>query len=127
MSSHTSMYIQPAMEEFLRAIRREPSRTLTQHLNVLTNALSIYDERSRERGELWAQFDEHDSFHHARSKLARIGAMLQDGSYKDKDKLEMIEMRSKLNDEILDLINYVVFLYRHVNPGWKPDVPRSEI
>lgn len=122
MSSSTSMYIQPALEDFLRALRREPTRPLTQHLNVLTNALSIYDERSRERGELWAQFDEHDSFHHARSKLARIGAMLQDGSYKTD-----LEMRSKLNDEILDLINYVVFLYRHVNPGWKPDVPRSEI
>lgn len=92
-----------------------------QHAEALNAALAIFRERSKERGDLWARFDEHDSFHHARSKLARIGVHLQQGSYKNDD-----ELRDRLIDEIDDLVNYAVFLRRHVT-GKKPKLLPADL
>jgi hypothetical protein len=93
---------------------------MVQHMEVLYEALRIYNERSKTRGELWARFDVHDSFAHARSKLARICVLLQQ-NYVINTPKGVAELEV-LNDEIIDLINYAAFMYRHVNPGLKPRV-----
>lgn len=77
-----------------------------QQFAVFMKAMRIYVEREGVRGSLWAQFDEHDAFHHMRSKLARI---------------EHSIMNHKATiDDALDLMNYTAFLIRHIY-GWKPE------
>jgi hypothetical protein len=121
--SDVEQYIEDDLSDFLGALRYDNNKTNRSQLNVFIHALFIFQQRQRERGDLWARFDEHDSFHHLRSKVARIGAMLENGAYRTDGTI-----RSTLNDEILDAINYSAFLWRHVNGGgWVPDVERSDI
>lgn len=102
-----------------------------QHLDVLAKSLGIYMERTEVRGELWAEFDEHDSFHHMRSKVARIGVILQDGRYSDTQLIDdpplinADSLRKTLLDEAYDLINYTAFLIRHIT-GEKPRVKKTD-
>jgi hypothetical protein len=118
-----STYTGDKQQEFLRALGYDDDVDLRNQLGVFIHAQFIHQERTKLRGHIWAQFDEHDAFHHVRSKAARIGAMLQDGSYKTD-----MEVAAKLREEVLDLINYGAFLFRHVTGGgWVPKVERSTI
>lgn len=70
-----------------------------RHARVLEDALEIYVERSKERGQLWKDFDPEDAALHIKSKSARVLA---------------IEARGQdAEDDALDLINYAVFYIRH--------------
>src|SRR4051812_42477828 len=93
-----------------------------QQLEVLASALDIYEERSRVRGETWAEFDHHDCIHHLSSKLARLknAAQLLAGraaaaSRGDEvDETVTDELLSAMEDDALDVINYAAFLVRHL-------------
>jgi hypothetical protein len=116
-----SVYIVDKMTDYIEETGMRATPEMIQHLTVIHKALHIYNQRSKTRGELWARFDVHDSFAHARSKLARIGAMLQHAELNPTTPRTTAELEV-LNDEIIDLINYAAFMYRHVNPGLKPRV-----
>lgn len=101
-----------------------------QQLEVLAAAMDIYEERSRVRGETWAEFDYHDCIHHLRSKLARLqnaaqllarlGATSGDPAVDpDETRDRYDELVDAMEDDALDVINYAAFLVRHLT-GRKP-------
>lgn len=109
-------------------LREGPANgNLMQQLEVMAAALDIYQERSRVRGETWAEFDHHDCIHHLNSKLARLrnaaqllagrSAAAERGDEVDEDVTD--ELLSAMEDDALDVINYAVFLVRHLT-GRKP-------
>jgi len=68
-----------------------------RHLRVLEEAHDIYVERSKERGQLWKEFEPEDAKLHIKSKSARV-----------------IHRDGFAEDDALDLINYAVFYIRHM-------------
>jgi hypothetical protein len=104
----------------------DATRSEVQQAKVFDKALKIFHERNATRGDLWARFDEHDAFHHMRSKVARVGAMLDVKANYDNDPERTFTGVDELIDDAIDLINYTAFLIRHLTDE-KPDVPRSDI
>lgn len=100
---------------------------LRQQLEVMSAALDIYQERGRVRGETWAEFDHHDCIHHLNSKMARLrnaaqllagrSAAAARGDEVDEEATD--ELLSAMEDDALDVVNYAVFLVRHLT-GRKP-------
>lgn len=105
----------------------EQSEGNFHQLEVLVSALDIYEERSRVRGETWAEFDHHDCIHHLNSKMARLrnAAQLLAGRSAaaargdEVDEGVTDELISAMEDDALDVINYAAFLVRHLT-GRKP-------
>lgn len=90
--------------------------------SIMQEALAIKDERARVRGEVWRTFDEVDSIHHMKSKVARVDAarqiMTDNGPHLD-DSLGMSEeaedeIRQAAIDDCHDIINYAAFTIRHL-------------
>jgi hypothetical protein len=96
-------------------------RSTEQHEQVLQEALNIFKQRSTVRGDLWAQFDLNDALHHCRDKLARCEAYASalQGPPRDFPTPERDQFTEAMKDDLLDLINYTVFTYRHLT-GAKP-------
>lgn len=98
-----------------------------QQVKVLERAFNIYVTRSKTRGDLWAQFDVHDSIHHLNSKLARVRhacELLSQMSNSppgdlDEDLDRVEELLEEAIDSFLDIINYAAFGVRHLT-GEKP-------
>lgn len=86
--------------------------------SIFDRALAKFDERNEVRRDLWAEFDEADALHHARSKVARLQAMIKtppwsDGLDDEAISLVRPELREEFVDDALDLINYAAFAIRH--------------
>lgn len=95
------------------------SATYLQQVAVLNKVLGIYLDRSKTRGELWAEFDVHDALHHCKSKLARAQAAvgrLELGPVMDSPDT----VHAEALDSLYDLINYAAFAVRHLT-GEKPN------
>jgi len=76
----------------------DPSaRDREKQYGVLEEAYDIYVARSKERGQLWKEFDPEDAKLHIKSKSARV-----------------IHRDGFAEDDALDLINYAVFYIRHM-------------
>lgn len=87
-------------------------RSPSQQVAVFGRCMRIYAERSKVRGELWAEFDVHDALHNVRSKLARAKAAI-DGD------ISQPQNMSEALDSLYDMINYAAFALRHLT-GEKP-------
>lgn len=88
------------------------STTDMQQCTVLLNALNIFQERNRIRGDLWAENSIQDHLRMVDEKLRRI-----------KYNLNGIEEPLDLDvlvDDALDAINFLVFAIREAT-GKKPD------
>jgi hypothetical protein len=96
------------------------------HVHALAQAFRIYQERSRTRGQNWARFDEHDAWSNMRSKLSRIQVGIEQLARIPQSQPAYFDLRRELTDAIeddaLDLINYTVFLIRHI----RHDIPEVE-
>lgn len=108
----------------------EPTESMLQQVEVIAEALDIYQERSKVRGETWAEFDHHDCIHHMSSKLARLKNAAQLlaalpvrddlGPGAEVERVERVDaLVSAMEDDALDMINYAAFLVRHLT-GRKP-------
>jgi hypothetical protein len=118
-------YLGRIYESFLEDVDLPSDKVYMQHFDLLMRAMVIYVEREKTRGSLWAAFDEHDSIHHMRSKLARIIQMAENGTAHSHEIIADGKTGVDLfMDEILDLVNYAIFCLRHIL-GWKPQVDRS--
>lgn len=118
-------YVGNIYASFLEDMDLPSDKIYMQHFDLLMRAMQIYVEREKTRGSLWAAFDEHDSIHHMRSKLARIIQMAENGTARSTDIISDDKTgRDLFMDEVLDLVNYAVFCGRHIF-GWKPEVERS--
>lgn len=112
------------MEAQVNLRSEDPTRmevSTRQQKEVLEMSLNIFIARSRNRGDLWAEFGPEDSEHHMKSKLARVGVMLP------KLKAETLkgpgspyeDIKGEVLDDLYDLINYAAFTVRHIT-GEKP-------
>jgi hypothetical protein len=92
-----------------------------QHMETLIQAYLIFGDRSLVRGDLWAEHDVHDAWSHAKDKLFRVQTVLErlEAAKAEKNHVLSLRMKEAINDDILDLINYAAFMYRHLN-GMKP-------
>jgi hypothetical protein len=82
-----------------------------QQFDCLVRAFEIFRERSKMRGDLWTQFTETDATFHIGSKLARLNQALR---LIEEGKRGKQELEESLVDDALDIVNYAVFLVRHV-------------
>lgn len=114
-------------DEAASHLREHPSYPMTIQTEVasptedfqlmhMLQSFDIFVERSKYRGDLWAEFDAEDSLHHCRSKLARIEALVlrtKDPKYNDRPE-SLAKFKEEALDDIHDLINYAVFTARHL-------------
>jgi hypothetical protein len=88
-----------------------------EQFDALHRAFEIFRERSATRGDLWAEFGADDALDWMQKKVLRVAHAKK----MMKGCCETMDIEVELVDDALDLINYTVFLIRHIE-GSVPDV-----
>jgi hypothetical protein len=87
-----------------------PETEMKQQLAVMLDAMDIYCERGKSRGDLWKEGGYRDSAHHLKSKAMRVANSVRLGTEEDEGL-----------DSALDAINYAVFFARNLDADRKGD------
>lgn len=94
---------QGLLKDMLGAIGVPDSTTNRQQLEVLLQALELFDSRNRLRGDLWVEFGLENTGHNIQLKGQRIKALGSKPEY-----------LAEALDDSLDAVNYSAFAVRHV-------------
>ena len=87
-----------------------PVKTVQEQEKVMARAVEIFEEHTRQNGELWKTVDYIDTAHHIRHKAHRVyfaARRLENG-------LSVVESRDRIVESALDGINYSCFIIRQV-------------
>jgi len=87
-----------------------PDPTIQEQEKVMARAIQIFEEHTRQNGELWKTVDEIDTAHHIRHKAHRVyfaARRLESG-------LAVAEAEARIVESALDGINYNCFIIRQV-------------
>lgn len=111
-----------ATEEFYQKLDEliHASGEARAHASVMFEALGIFVERDKVRGDLWRQAGKEDSAHHLKSKAMRLTSGLGKRAEYEEDGIlgydqeTLARIDETLIDEALDAINYAVFLVRNL-------------
>lgn len=98
----------------LRGLGYEPCDDNIKQFDVFLEALDVYIERTKTRGQLWKDFNVQEMAMHLRSKGARIqtAAGISPDSQSEADGLS-----EEIRDSSVDAINYAAFAERHRRAG----------
>lgn len=98
----------------LLAAGAPPTPTNRDQMRTLLDAFLKFRERNDLRENLWAEFPASDAVHHARSKIARVEAMVAKLERDAFPNGRRGELEAEILDDSLDLINYAAFVARNV-------------
>lgn len=92
-------------EEALELLGLKSSENNVAQMQVLVEAMFIYEEREEARGGLWKEAGAKDSAHHLGSKARRITFAVEHNK------------PDAVVDDGLDAVNYAAFAVRNVRAG----------
>lgn len=92
-------------EAALTALGFENTEDNWEQLSYFAEAMRLYEKRGKKYGDAWKDYGFQDCMFHCRSKMKRLGAVLQNIAAEVAGDLEI--------DDGIDLLNYAVFAMRN--------------